>query len=127
MTAIYSQLLASSSEPSKSLKPYNTTNNKQQMLTTHTHTGYLANGSRVPRECFYDEQKIRHILSDGTTRIGIYDSSSEKIKFNGRLFSLNKFVEHHYIDERPDRVSHVNAWKECECEVGGSWFSTYDL
>jgi hypothetical protein len=41
--------------------------------------------------------------------------------------SINKFAESHYQSERPERISSVNAWKECECEIDGVWVSTYNL
>ena len=40
---------------------------------------------------------------------------------------LNQFAKSHYETERNDRVSNVNAWKVCHCEVNGEWISTYNL
>jgi hypothetical protein len=77
-------------------------------------------------KCFKNEQRISHTIGN-KTRIGIYDSTKNGIIYDGKILSLNKFAESHYESERPDRTSNVNAWKECKCELNGTWISTYCL
>ncbi len=84
-------------------------------------------GCRDMSKCFKDGQRIRHIVGINKTWIGIYNSSKNGILYDGKYLSLNRFAVNHYRDERPDRVSNVNAWRECECEIDGKWFSTYNL
>jgi hypothetical protein len=86
-----------------------------------------AKGCRDMTKCFTNGQRIRHTIGINKTWIGTYDSSKNVIVYDGKTLSLNKFAESHYKSERPDRVSSVNAWKECECEVNGKWISTYSL
>jgi hypothetical protein len=82
-------------------------------------------------KCFTDGQRIRHTIGINKTWIGIYNSSKNGIMYNGKIYEgrspLNQFAKSHYGTERNDRVSNVNAWKECECEVNGKWISTYNL
>jgi hypothetical protein len=82
-------------------------------------------------KCFTDGQRIRHTIGINKTWIGIYNSSKNGIMYNGKIYEgrspLNQFAKSHYETERNDRVSNVNAWKECECEVNGKWISTYNL
>lgn len=84
-------------------------------------------GCRDMAKCFTNGQRIRHTIGINKTWIGTYDSSKNGIKYGGKIYTLNKFAVSHYESERPDRVSNVNAWKECECEVNGKWISTYSL
>ena len=84
-------------------------------------------GCRDMTKCFTNGQRIRHTIGINKIWTGTYDSSKNVIVYDGKTLSLNKFAESHYKSERPDRVSNVNAWKECECEVGGKWISTYFL
>ena len=79
------------------------------------------------RKCFKHGQRIRHVIGGDKTWIGIYVFGQNKISYSGTLYSLNKFASSHYKVECPYRVSSVNAWKECECEVDGKWISTYSL
>jgi hypothetical protein len=84
-------------------------------------------GCRDMRKCFINGQRIRHTIGINKTWIGTYDSSRNGILHNGKTLTLNEFAVSHYKMERPDRVSNVNAWKECKCEVDGKWISTYSL
>jgi len=84
------------------------------------------------RECFTHGQRIRHFIDINKNWIGIYDSYinaivCNEIKYQGDTSPLNHFAKSHYEIERKDRVSNVNAWRECECEVNGKWISTYNL
>jgi len=82
-------------------------------------------------KCFTNGQRIRHTIGINKTWIGIYDSSKNGIMYNEKIYQgrspLNQFAKSHYKTERNDRVSNVNAWSECECEVNGKWISTYNL
>ena len=82
-------------------------------------------------KCFTNGQRIRHTIGINKTWIGIYDSSKNGIMYNEKIYQgrspLNQFAKSHYETERNDRVSNVNAWSECECEVNGKWISTYNL
>jgi len=82
-------------------------------------------------KCFTNGQYIRHTIGINKTWIGIYDSSKNGIIYNEKIYQgrspLNQFAKSHYETERNDRVSNVNAWSECECEVNGKWISTYNL
>lgn len=77
-------------------------------------------------KCFLNGQQIRHTIGTNTW-IGIYDSSKKGIVYDGKTLSMNQFAVGHYKSEKPDRVSNVNAWRECECKVDGKWISTYML
>ena len=82
-------------------------------------------------KCFTNGQRIRHTIDINKTWIGIYDSSNDVIMCNGKMYQgrspLNQFAKSHYKTERTDRVSNVNAWSECECEVDKKWISTFNL
>jgi len=84
-------------------------------------------GCRDMAKCFTNGQRIRHKIGINKTWIGTYDSSKNGIIYDGKTLTLNKFAVSHFESERPDRVSNVNAWKDCECEVDGKWISTYSL
>ena len=84
-------------------------------------------GCRDMAKCFTNGQRIRHTIGINKTWTGTYDSSKNGIVYDGKILTLNKFAVSHFESERPDRVSSVNAWKECECEVDGKWISTYSL
>lgn len=84
-------------------------------------------GCRDMAKCFTNGQRIRHTIGIDNIRIGIYNSFNNAIIYDEKFMTLNKFAVSHYESERPDRVSNVNAWKECECEVNGDWISTYSL
>jgi len=84
-------------------------------------------GCRDMAKCFTNGQRIRHTIGINKTWTGTYDSSKNGIVYDGKILTLNKFAVSHFESERPDRVSNVNAWKECECEVDGKWISTYSL
>ena len=86
-----------------------------------------AKGCRDMAKCFTNGQRIRHTIGINKTWIGTYDSSKNGVLYDGEALTLNKFAKSHIETERPDRVSSVNAWKECECEVDGTWISTYAL
>lgn len=84
-------------------------------------------GCRDMVKCFTNGQRIRHTIGINKTWVGTYDSSKNGIVYDGKTLTLNKFAVSHFNLERPDRVSNVNAWKECECDVDGKWISTYSL
>ena len=88
-------------------------------------------GCRDIDKCFINEQPIRHIIGINKKWIGKYDSNQNGIVCNGKIYlgcsPLNQFAKSHYVTERKDRVSNVNAWRECECEVNGKWISTFNL
>ena len=85
-------------------------------------------GSRDMAKCFTNGQRIRHTIGINKTWIGTYDSSKNGIMYDGITFTLNQFASSHLKVEKPERRStKVNAWTECECEVGGTWISTYSL
>jgi len=84
-------------------------------------------GCRDMAKCFTNGQRIRHTIGINKTWTGTYDSSKNGIVYDGKILTLNKFAVSHFDSERPDRVSNVNAWKECECEVDRKWISTYSL
>jgi hypothetical protein len=81
--------------------------------------------------CFTNGQHIRHTIGINKTWIGTYDSSKNGIVYNEKIYQgrspLNQFGKSHYETERNDRVSNVNAWSECECEVNGEWIATLNL
>ena len=84
-------------------------------------------GCRDMAKCFTHGQRIRHTIGINKTWIGTYDSFRNKIVYDGKTFSLNKFASCHLQVERPDRSPEVNAWKDCQCEIDGKWVSTYSL
>lgn len=88
-------------------------------------------GCRDMAKCFTNGQRIRHTIGINKTWVGTYDSSKNHIECNGKIYNgrspLNQFAKSHYQTERNDRQSNVNAWDECECEVDGTWISTYSL
>lgn len=86
-----------------------------------------AKGCRDMAKCFTNGQRIRHTIGINKSWIGTYDSSKNGIVYDGKTLTINKFAVSHFESERPDRVSNVNAWKDCECEVNGKWISTYSL
>jgi len=94
-------------------------------------TTLVFNCCRDTTKCFTNGQRIRHTIGINKTWIGVYDSSKNGIIHNDKIYQgrspLNQFAKSHYETERNDRVSNVNAWGECECEVNGKWISTYNL
>jgi hypothetical protein len=85
-------------------------------------------GCRDMSKCFTNGQRIRHTIGINNTWIGIYDSSKNGIVCDGKFYkSLSGFALTHYSIDRTDRCKEANGWKECECEVNGSWISTYRL
>ena len=98
---------------------------------TSTSATLVFNCCRDTSKCFTNGQRIRHTIGINKTWIGVYDSSKNVILHNDKIYQgrspLNQFAKSHYETERNDRVSNVNAWGECECEVNGKWISTYNL
>ena len=94
-------------------------------------TTLVFNCCRDTSKCFTNGQRIRHTIGINKTWVGVYDSSKNAILHNDKIYQgrspLNQFAKSHYETERNDRVSNVNAWGECECEVNGKWISTYNL
>ena len=85
-------------------------------------------GCRDMAKTFTNGQRIRHTIGINKTWIGRYDYSINKIVYDGKTLTLNRFAVSHFESERPNRVKpNVNAWKDCECEVDGKWISTYSL
>jgi len=103
-------------------------NKKDKIKEKHQNKKYNRNMSKL----FADGQKIRHkihkgkMLDSDKIRIGRYDKEKNKIIYNDKEYSLNKFVMEHYSIERPDRTS-AKAWAECECKLDGNWISIYNL
>jgi len=110
------------------------------MATTTTTTVTTTTTQTKRRDisiCFTNGQLIKHTINmpDGTqhTWFGVYSRDENEIicngvKYKGRSSPLNKFAKSHYEIARPDRVSNVNAWKECEYQgYDGNWESTYNL
>ncbi len=88
----------------------------------------LIKGCRDMTKCFTNGQKIRHVIGINNIWVGIYDSNKNGIQYNNKIYkSLSGFAENHYSTDRPDRCSSANGWRECECEVNGSWISTFNL
>ena len=81
---------------------------------------------RELKKCFTDGQRIRHTIGTNSW-IAAYSAEKNQIMYRERTWSLSAFVDAHYKIMRPFRTSKANAWKECECEVGETWISTYDL
>lgn len=77
-------------------------------------------------KCFTDGQRIRHTIGDNIIK-GTYDSTYNKIIYNKKLLSLNKFATGHYKMVSPQRNPNCNAWLECECKINKKWVSTYNL
>ena len=79
--------------------------------------------------CFTNGQRIRHVIGVNKIWMGKYDSSKDAIEHNGEYYkSMSRFASTHYSIDHPGRTSKsANGWKECECEINGSWVSTYCL
>ena len=86
-------------------------------------------GCRDMAKCFTNGQRIRHTIGINKTWVGTYDSLTNQISYNGKLYtSLSRFACAHNLGELPHRITNTaNGWKECECEVDGKWISTYSL
>ena len=86
-------------------------------------------GCRDMAICFTHGQRIRHTIGINMIWIGTYDSSKNGIICDGKYYySLSEMAKAHNKVERPHRLTNTaNGWKECECEVGGKWISTYSL
>jgi len=85
-------------------------------------------GCRDMAKCFTNGQRIRHTIGINKTWTCTYDSYKNVVICSGSAHTLNKFAVSHYKSEKPDRKTFsVNAWKECECEVNGTWISTFSL
>ena len=87
---------------------------------------------RNMKDYFIDGLKIRHKIGITNIWIGRYDKITNTIKYNDESYSsLNKFKWAHYVHFNPElkgkKDSHGSAWKVCEYEKDGIWFSTYDL
>jgi hypothetical protein len=79
-------------------------------------------------KCFTHGQQIRHKIGITNIWIGAYDSLSNGITYDGKIYkSLTAFAKQHYTAVRPDRCNSANGWKECECDINGIWISTFDL
>ncbi len=83
-------------------------------------------GCRDMTKCFTNGQLIRHTIQ-GNTWVGTYNLANNGIVYDNKTLTLNQFAKSHYKTVKPDRVSNVNAWRECECKVNGLWISTYML
>jgi len=83
---------------------------------------------RDPSKYFTHGQRIRHqCRNSDSIRIGTYDALTKGVRCGDTIQTLNQFAKKHYLDVRPDRVSNVNAWDECECEAEGKWVSIQPL
>ena len=98
------------------------------IIDTSERTVKNGKGCRDISKCFYDGQRIRHVIGKQYEKIGIYSSQENKINTNGIYQSLNKFAQTHCSEILSHRKSFaVNAWYECECEINGKWYSIYNL
>ena len=87
----------------------------------------VTDGCRNMVLCFNDGQRIRHKKSVSTEWIGIFNKSTGTITYKGNNYtSLGQFALAHHKTENPSRTT-VYGWGECECEINGSWVSTYVL
>ena len=88
-----------------------------------------AKGCRDMAKCFTNGQRIRHTIGINKSWIGTYDSSTNQISYDRKLYtSLSSFACAHNLSELTHRITNTaNGWKECECEVDGKWISTYSL
>jgi len=86
-------------------------------------------GCRDMAKCFKNGQRIRHTIGINKTWVGTYDSSTNQILYDRKLYtSLSRFACAHNLTELTHRITNTaNGWKECECEVDGKWISTYSL
>jgi len=86
-------------------------------------------GCRDMAKCFTNGQRIRHTIGINKTWVGTYDSSTNQISYDRKLYtSLSRFACAHNLTELTHRITNTaNGWKECECEVDGKWISTYSL
>ncbi len=120
-------------KPRTIVEPTEQTNIKNESSSEdeETHATLQGDKCRDVRKCFTNGQRIRHTIGNDKTWIGIFDFSKNGIICDTKLYQgrspLNQFAKTHYEIERKNRVSNVNAWSECECEVNGKWISTYDL
>jgi hypothetical protein len=72
---------------------------------------------------FNDKTFVRHIIdSHNSVRYGVIDKDKNVVLCEGKEYSLNQFAFTHLQKHNPDRKS-VNAWAECECQLGGYWVS----
>jgi hypothetical protein len=112
----------------------NDSQNKIEYISDNSESGEIyrnINGCRDMSLCFNHNQRIRHRIRknkpDESIWISVYDANQGGILFEGNVLTLNQFASRHYMSEVPNRTSRVNAWLECECEINGSWISTYEL
>jgi hypothetical protein len=86
-------------------------------------------GCRDMAKCFTNRQRIRHTIGINKTWTGTYDSTTNQISYDRKLYtSLSRFACAHNLTELTHRITNTaNGWKECECEVDGKWISTYSL
>lgn len=89
----------------------------------------VVKGCRDMTKCFTNGQRICHTIDMNKTWIGTYDSMKNVIVYDGKYYySLSEMAKAHNKVELPHRLTNTaNGWKECECEVGGEWISTYSL
>ena len=85
------------------------------------------------RGCFTDGQLISHTITNKPTWWAIYDANLDVIRMvfdvtrygSLRNFkSLSGFASAHYKEDKPDRTSSANGWKECKCKIDENWIST---
>lgn len=113
-------------EPSAPAKPIQSTSAVESKKKTDKPRPNGVQGCRDMAKCFTDGQRIRHKIGTDKIWVGSYDASKNGIMYDGKVLTLHKFVLNHYAAEKPERLT-ANAWKECECEVGGQWVSTHSL
>ena len=89
-------------------------------------------GIRDMDVAFTDGQMIVHPLQLRnnlpmleTAWVGIYDSTLNVIVHNVNYPSISSFAEAHWLANGTPR--NANGWKECFCNLGGEWVSTYSL
>ena len=108
---------------------YSDDDEEQEQILQETST---KKSIRNMKDYFTDGMKIRHKIGITNIWIGKYDKTSNTIKHNNEQYStLNKFKWAHYINHNPElkgkKDSHGSAWKVCEYEKNGDWYSTYEL
>jgi len=105
-------------------------NDEEDSVPTVLTQQRTSHGCRDARQCFSDDQPIRHTI-DEHSWMGTYVASENGIMHDGILYTglspLNQFTKAHYKSTRPDRVDNNNAWQECKCYVSGKWISTFNL
>lgn len=82
---------------------------------------------RDPSLCFYNGDKIRHVIKNNIWEF-TYNLSEKSFLYENEYYNtMNQITEKHYRNCRPDRTSNNNAWFECQVYRNHQWMSTMDL